>query len=80
MRIEVVRQEVNHMLEGIGWGHVSIARHAAMLVVAALDSFDEATVDAAFRRGVDAGVRQERMRQGMEVALRKVLNRRDACC
>ncbi len=80
MRIEVVRQEVNHMLEGIGYGHVSVTRYAAMLVVAALDSFDEAALDTAYQRGLRRGVEQERMRQRMQVTLRRVLARRDPCC
>ena len=42
MRIQVVQREINHVL-GLGRDHVEIAEYGAALVIAALDSFDEAT-------------------------------------
>ncbi len=59
MRIEVVKQELN---QGAFAGFSSsITDHAARLVIAALDSLDEAALAAEFRRGFEFGEMNQRL-------------------
>ena len=60
MRIEIVKREIN---QGALAGFCSeITDYAAVLVIAALDSYDEAALKQAYREGFEAGDENRRMR------------------
>lgn len=55
MRVEVVKREINQgALAGMG---SAITDYAALLIVNALDSFDEEAAKAEYRSGFEAGMR-----------------------